>query len=378
MRRAFGGDANPNENNHNHNNNEAANRAPRNNNNNNNGPRGGGIPFAFPGGRGQAQFGFGAIPVPVVDPGELLAGGNHGGTKPKWSLSKLQRVLLATSNGSCMSRQATTLVVDTLEGYWSFLEKEDWRQACQAWAQALPNVACLQIHHAEHLQDWKWAELLHHFPNITSLTFRCVGTMVETCQRIGELKQLECLALMDDRSARSSGRGISPECCEALAKSLRKLRKLSKLTLANLIVQQVGPCWGPLLKAIRDIPTIAELDINGGWHQRPIAPFAGAPRICQGITLSANNMEKVQYGPRICEAKKKYLTKINPEDGSEMEPSLEDWVNAIISVRDRMDCLHYLMSESDPNMFAVPALEAALAKGHREQAVAEIDMEIVD
>jgi len=408
-----GEDAVPNGNNRNENGQQ--NQANNNNNNNNNAP-----PvfrqMAFQGQLGEARFGFGAIPIPMMmmrmDPNAAAPHHfdprNNQGGKPRWNLAKLKYKLQRHENNNTSNHKdvstppptplsppptTTSLCIDALEGIWNVLSDQDWHCVCETLVQTLPNVTTLQLHHAEHLDDVKRKELLEHFSRITKLQIKQVGgTMTETFRWIGTMHNLSHLCIKEDGSARSTSAGLSPECCKVLAESLFKLPKLSSLTLENLILQDVSPCWTPILKSIRSIPTIADLSINGGWHQYSLLDgnnnnnnamngnFFGAnnmagPTICQRIQLSATNMEKLQYGPRICEAKDKYLNKqkrkmeCNDDNNKSEanEPILRDWVDAIISVRNRIDCIHYFMTQMDPNMFAIPAMEAAKAKENEKE-----------
>ena len=52
------------------------------------------------------------------------------------------------------------------------------------------------------------------------------------------------------------------------------------------------------------------------------------------------------YGPRICQAQEKYNLKDD-------DASVDDWVNALVSVQDRIDCFHYLVTQMIP-AFIVP------------------------
>jgi hypothetical protein len=378
-----GGPPPPNNNdNDNHNNNGPAAAGPRegNNDNNNNGPppppmgmfppmgmgnlppgmeaamAGGGINFTMRGGNGEAQFGFGAIPVEVPDNNN-----NNASSRPKWSLAKLQKKLLQK-----FSQTATTLTMDALEGSWDLLSPHEWTQVCQTLAASLPNITCLRIDYAEHVSDGHWAILLQHFSSITRLEIIHMGDFPETCRTMGAVlaSTLQELSLQDEPyAARTSAVGLSSECCTNLATSLKQLVHLRRLTIQNLIVQDVSPCWKPLLVTIRSLPTIAQLQINGGWHKKQtIGQERGGaappiPRVtCRRIPLSAHNLERLQYGPRICAAKELYW---NGKKGDAL--ALEDWIHAIVAVRDRIDCVYYFISEMDPNMFAKPALEAALA-----------------
>ncbi|CAB9516908.1 expressed unknown protein [Seminavis robusta] len=304
--------------------------------------------------QGPARVGFGAIPMPIFDFGQVV---NQQQTHPKWTLDQLRQTL------EQRHETATTLHLDVMEGSWDAMTLEDWKQTCTMLSAALPNVTKIQVTYVEHLKDAKWAMLLSHFPNITSLKFKHIGPMPLTFRQIGHLKRLDQLSLQDDTYARSSSRGLCPVASIALAKALLKLKSLSHLTMKHLIMQDPRACWIPLLKSIRKMPTLAQIQVNGGWQQRPAGNRPGAPLICHRINLSASNLEKMQYGPRICAARKEHL--------ASDEPTMINWIDALASVNDRFDCVHYFLTQMDPSDLSRAGLEGAVAKEAR--TVVEIE-----
>jgi hypothetical protein len=273
---------------------------------------------------------------------------NQPGARPKWTLTQLQQTLVGRFAG------CTTLMMDVMEGSWERLSIEDWKRVCQALAASLPNLTSIEATYAEHLSDNKWAALLACFPNLASLKFKHVGSFTETFRVVGTLKHLECLSFTDDACARTSGSGLSPVACVALGKAFLQLKSLSKLTLRFLIMQDPRPCWKPLMQSIRQIPTLETCWVNGGWQMRTIGIHPGASVIFNRINLDASSLANMQYGPRICEARKLHL--------QDPDAPLENWISALAEVGDRIDCVHYLLSQMDPNMFANAGLEAAILK----------------
>jgi len=78
----------------------------------------------------------------------------------------------------------------------------------------------------------------------------------------------------------------------------------------------------------------------------------------------------LQYGPRLHQARRQYLpflltsssstspwsSNSSAPDGKQEDPSLEQWVQAILSVQDRFDCFHYLFTQMEPNVYVQPAM----------------------
>jgi len=87
----------------------------------------------------------------------------------------------------------------------------------------------------------------------------------------------------------------------------------------------------------------------------------------------------LQYGPRLHQARRQYLPFLltsssstalplssyhsshtpytrTPTGGKQDDASLEQWVQAILSVQDRFDCFHYLFTQMEPNVYVQPAM----------------------
>ena len=60
--------------------------------------------------------------------------------------------------------------------------------------------------------------------------------------------------------------------------------------------------------------------------------------------LEQKTRDAIQYGPLLNEAKRQCL--------STDSVTVDDFVAALIMVRDRIDCLDYLLSQTDPNLYA--------------------------
>ena len=63
------------------------------------------------------------------------------------------------------------------------------------------------------------------------------------------------------------------------------------------------------------------------------------------------DLDAMQFGPRLNEAKRSCLP-----SGFDRPVTIEQFVGAIVAVRDRVDCLDYFFCQVDPNLYATSAL----------------------
>ena len=139
----------------------------------------------------------------------------------------------------------------------------------------------------------------------------------------------------------SSTRGESESICSfncSLAQTLQQLTNLRKLHLKHLILG-AQEHRKPLVDEISRSAHLLEVKSENlfGW-----------PEPNTTATLGHEELQKLQFGPRLNQAKKEFMS------GKTITTS--DLVNALISVRDRVDCLDHLLSEVDPTLYAVPAI----------------------
>ena len=118
-------------------------------------------------------------------------------------------------------------------------------------------------------------------------------------------------------------------------KLLTAMPNLTSLVLKNLGVSQGGESWQPAFDLISRNHTFTEVIITDA-----------------GLEANKDQTEALQYGPRLHAAKQQYL--------KQPKVTTEDFVEALVSVRDRVDCLDRLLSTTDPSLFARPAVEGKL------------------
>lgn len=124
---------------------------------------------------------------------------------------------------------------------------------------------------------------------------------------------------------------------KASADTLQQLQCLRTLKLSNLTGDNSSQAWAPVLDAIRRNPLLEDVFVTGRYYD-----------IVNGETeilyWGADKLEPLQFGPRLNKAKQQFLSKVTI--------SAKDFVDALISVRDSVDCLDHLLSQTDPNLYA--------------------------
>ena len=146
---------------------------------------------------------------------------------------------------------------------------------------------------------------------------------------------------------------ISIEQKEALGRPLSclaSLPNLRKITLWSLPDVSYKGGWERLVAAFQSREQLEEANIfqgNTSYGDRVVTP------------MSEEELDAIQFRPRLNDATANFAS------GGRFPESLEEFVNAVVSVRDREDCLDYFFSSVDPNLFAPSAIANLKKRGQR-------------
>jgi len=232
---------------------------------------------------------------------------------------------------------------------WKKLNTGHWERFCRTIQECLPCIRALHISYAMHLSDHQWACLFKHMPSqVSKLLIQNVGDLPLTFRQIGiSLPRLQHVTMAGPPiTGKDSYRlhTVTLTSCHILATSLEQLTLLRKVYL-DMVLTESKECWGPVLKTIGKNPNLEEVMFNEGWRRRN-----------DGILMTSVTdrrvLEDLQFGPRLQEAKRLHLSLPAAGDSKHARFTLEQLVEALISVRDRIDCLDYLIREMDPSLFA--------------------------
>ena len=253
------------------------------------------------------------------------------------NLSTLESVL----EGSVMvDSTCLEIVCDETQSPWKAMPDSIWNRFCELLQRHLPNIKRLHLHYPHALGDSKCKVLLKHLPShLTHLELAFVkGDLPETLQALGgTFPSLEELKMAEyDELTVNGGK--------QLASSLRQLTKLQKISLRNFSSENVKDVARPIFDAIRCRSHLKEVSISGLWHN-----YIGSGR--EPVYWLAEEVDALQFGPRLNQVQQEFLSKESL--------SLPDFVNALISVRDRVDCLDHIISKVDPNLYAKQAIGMA-------------------
>ena len=231
---------------------------------------------------------------------------------------------------------------------WKRLTDDYWEQFCRTIQKCLPCLKTLNIEHTYYLSDHQWACLLLHMPaQLSTLTLSDIRISPLSFQQIGiSLKMLQELVLVGDFSVFDPVvKCLPPDCCQIIADSLEELTVLRRLTIGNMRTINPKESWAPVLKSIRKNARLEQVRFDPGWtrENNNVVRYPLDPQV----------MEDLQFGPRLQQAKRQYLS------GHPETLTIEQWVGALISVRDRIDCLDYLICEMDPHLFARQVLSSS-------------------
>ncbi|CAB9507930.1 hypothetical protein SEMRO_326_G117940.1 [Seminavis robusta] len=135
------------------------------------------------------------------------------------------------------------------------------------------------------------------------------------------------------------------------------LRKLSSKELQRFTIR-VGRSrfghhqedWQPIIEVLRGNPNLKRVELHV---------------VSSYNVFSDETLESIQYGPRIQHAKETHLSNMEL-DQLDKKPVLKQFVEALVEVQDRVDCLYYFLSPHlsgvDPAKYAMAALEGPQTK----------------
>lgn len=221
-----------------------------------------------------------------------------------------------------------------------------WAQLCNFVQEVSPQIFAFSTTLSPQIDDKEWAALLQQLPStLQELTITTERDTPLAYEQIGRsFPDLQSFLV-------HHGDGCPlfvPR--EKLPMVIGALPALRKITLWNLPEVSYQISWQQLVSSIQSRQDLEEANIFQGYtpQGRAVNP------------LSDEELEAIQYRPRLNEAKQQLVADGNLPD------SLEEFVDTIIAVQDRVDCLDYLFSNVDPNLYA-PAAVASLMTGQSRE-----------
>lgn len=263
--------------------------------------------------------------------------------RPTWNREQLNLPLLRQVLEKVAVDSISLEIVCQPQCSWSQLEDSLWLKFCETIQCCLPNLRILHLHSPQFFGDAKCKVLLEHLPTeLTHLELAFTRedqplTLHQFCTSFPKLEELKIVEY-DMLSVAGS---------EILTESLRQLCQLKKVTLRSMTSENVEDVWRPVFAALRSNRHLEEVTITGVWHNY-LAEAGEQEARKESVCWLTEETEALQFGPRLNQAKKKFLSGKSLTKG--------DFVRAIVSVRDRLDCLDYLLSGVDPNLYAQQAV----------------------
>lgn len=228
-------------------------------------------------------------------------------------------------------------------GTWNDIDEPTLADFCKGIRDLLPNVTTVDIEEPHNMGDEKLKHLLWHLPTRANklslessggdlpLTYRCLGTC---------LIPLEDLLLCGCGPRTQGGSTFSKTSGTNLALSLSQLPRLRTLAIANFLTEEKATSWEPVFRALCNNPRLECVNFAGGHYRVPGGYCEFHP--------NTTTMQGIQYGPLLNRIKNPFLAAEAVE--------LRDFVLALIAGRDRIDVLDNLLSTTDPNLYAWPAI----------------------
>lgn len=263
------------------------------------------------------------------------------GSETPLTLSSLEAALQQTCIQKAPPTQLTICCLKT--NTWKPLDNDViWPRFCQIIANTLPYLKICFVDHPHRFGDEKLRTLLEHLPpQIEELVLWILnGEIPLSMKQIGvSLPQLEVLEIC---GLHSSDCASIAESARVLAGTLRNLPRLRSVQLEQLTAENARRVWRPVFDVIQQNPLLETVTIGHPFYD---IDESGKVEV---LDWGSEDLDPLQFGPRLNKAKQMFL--------STESLSLEDFVQALISVRDRIDCLDYLISQTDPNLYAWQAL----------------------
>ena len=246
----------------------------------------------------------------------------------------------------------------------ALLSDDDWTLFCEAVATNLPNLRSLFITKSDYFLDdskWdsKWEELLLSVPNLKSLQISGIGRKrVKTMSALSSLQSLEELTMHKFHFTYW-------KTYDALARSLLSLPSLRRITLESVNFVRFlyvdiepdpdhvpPPSERQLLTALNQMSNLEDARFHGLWNiYAEYYPTMDHMQARPEWPLNLEDEYRLQFFPRLNKAGWKTLRERGLENAT-----VEEFVEVLIKVRDRFDCVHYLLSETDNDMWATAAI----------------------
>eukprot|EP00567_Pseudictyota_dubia_P002937 CAMPEP_0197449638 /NCGR_PEP_ID=MMETSP1175-20131217/22300_1 /TAXON_ID=1003142 /ORGANISM="Triceratium dubium, Strain CCMP147" /LENGTH=140 /DNA_ID=CAMNT_0042981831 /DNA_START=580 /DNA_END=1002 /DNA_ORIENTATION=- len=111
--------------------------------------------------------------------------------------------------------------------------------------------------------------------------------------------------------------------------------------------------WKPVVGALRTLPNLKDVEVSGQvsplhYWELPHSYFVDETDRCQR-RFYIDDWEFLHFFARVKAAVRTFSLLPGRDDaGTTSEAPMDQWILALDSVRDRLDCLHYLLTQMDP------------------------------
>lgn len=260
----------------------------------------------------------------------------------------LKHTNLQTLASELSTPKPTTLVLYCFhKDAWDRFDGDSWQAFVTTLETNLPSINRLCVVGPNKLGDHKLAAILDCMPSsLTSLgLFGMEGELPMTFKQIGlslrALQQISLVGAYNEPFMTLGGGNV-------LAKALKALTNLKCIQLLQIGADnetKARTAWKPVFDAIRSNAELMDVSVDDLWWCE-----TGPTGETTKMQFPEEDMAPLQFGPRLNQAKQRYLS-------GEQPVSVDDLVNALISVHDSVDCLNHLLSqESDPTTYAKQAI----------------------
>jgi hypothetical protein len=301
--------------------------------------------------------------------GSLLSNGNSA----TLTLTEIVRLVSEMLQAANYNSSIRILLDVTSARPWNVLPENEWTLFC-SFLQTLPDLY-LQIKtrrkkalSASLLSQSKLFTLLEHASHAKRLHFGVLGN--SHAQSFSHLIKFESLQelVLEDASIEGEALELSWRVWKVLAESLLPA-SLERVVLRNVAFVSVlwdpapQPCWLPLVQSLSRISTLQYVQfdhcqvyskgirerVNDDGETEMTADKSPLEPLCLPVELE----QIMTFYPRLNQAG------IGPLIDKRETSTIMEWVEAMVLVRDRVDCLHFILSSMDPTVFARAALDAA-------------------
>ena len=272
------------------------------------------------------------------------------------------------------SRSTRKLVLDvTLSMGWNAMLDTEWNWFVGTMGSCLVNLESLETRQSTHystefLDDKKLQSLLTHLaPRIRHLHIGNTADYPRTFEKLGSLPSLQDLTIA--KTSDDEHKRVTWQTWETLGRSLKALPKLERVTFDSIqfveVVWDPPPTkqiWDPIISSLSQMRRLSHCKFDDcrvivkkqGEH----LALDGAPLTIwqessyRKFALSEEEQRSISFFPRLNnDANLQYLLQRRET------ATVTEWVNALIAIRDRADCLLYLFKEVfDPATLARASL----------------------